>query len=127
MNSNTMNSFGTGSLWGYVKNLVITYSLTVLLLAGLAFLMYQMKLGAAEASWGVTVIYLLVCAVGGFLTGRRMGSRRLLWGLIFGALYFSVLLVLSLVLGRGVQTESRQLLTILATCLAGSAIGAFIS
>lgn len=122
-----MNSFGTGSLWGYVKNLVITYSLTVLLLAGLAFLMYQMKLGAAEASWGVTVIYLLVCAVGGFLTGRRMSSRRLLWGLIFGALYFSVLLVLSLVLGRGVQAESRQLLTILATCLAGSAIGAFIS
>ena len=127
MNSNTMNSSGAGSLGGYIKTLLISYGLTVILLLGLTFLMYQMKLGAAEASWGVTVIYLLACAVGGFLTGRRVGNRRLLWGMVSGMLYFAVLLMLSLVIGGEIQTEGRQLLTILATCLAGSAVGAFIS
>ena len=127
MNSNTINSSGAGIIGSYGKSLLISYGLTVILLLGLTFLMYQMKLGAAEASWGVTVIYLLTCAVGGFRMGRRVGSRRLLWGLGFGALYFIVLLILSLVSGEGVQEESRQLLTILATCLAGSAVGAFIS
>ena len=127
MNSNTMNSAGAGGLGGYIKTLLISYGLTVILLLGLTFLMYQMKLGAAEASWGVTVIYLLACAVGGFLTGKRVGTRRLLWGLVFGVLYFTVLLILSLIAGGSIQEESRQILTILATCLAGSAVGAFIS
>lgn len=122
-----MNSHITNHLWNYLKTLLISYVLTVLLLGGLAFLMYRAKLGAAEAGWGVTVIYLFACAVGGFLTGRRVGNRRLFWGLLSGGLYFVVLLFLSLWMGNGLQGEIRQIVTVLATCLAGSAVGAFIS
>ena len=122
-----MNSKLENHPWGLFKTLLISYILTVLLLAGLAFLMYRVKLGAAEATWGVMVIYLVTCAVGGFLTGRRVGNRRLLWGLLSGGLYFAVLLVLSLLMNGGVHGEVRQILTVLASCLAGSAVGAFIS
>ena len=111
----------------FLKTLLISYALTGLLLFGLTFLMYRMRLGANEANWGVMVSYLVSCAVGGFLTGRRVGSRRLLWGLVSGGFYFAVLLLLSLLLGGGIQGESRQIMTVLAACLAGSAIGAFIS
>ena len=122
-----MNSEMAVSPWGFVKTLLISYGMTALLLAGLAFLMYRMKLGAAQATWGVTVIYLFACAVGGFLTGKRMGNRRLLWGLVSGGLYFVVLLVISLAMGQGLQGETREILTVLACCLAGSAVGAVIS
>ncbi len=113
--------------WGFLKTLLISYGVTLLLLAGLSFLMYRMKLGAAQASWGVMVIYLVSCAVGGFLTGKRAGSRRLLWGLVSGGLYFVVLLILSWVLGGGLQGELQEILTVLAACLAGSAVGAVVS
>lgn len=113
--------------WNFIKTLLLSYGMTAVLLTGLAFLMYQMKLGAAQASWGVTVIYLLACAVGGFLTGKRVGSRRLLWGLVSGGLYFVILWMLSLILGGGMQGEMQELLTALAACLAGSAVGAFLS
>ena len=122
-----MNSNPSIRPWDFLKTLLLSYILTALLLAGLAFLMYRMKLGASQAAWGVTVIYLLACAVGGFLTGKRMGSRRLLWGLVSGALYFVVLWLLSLAVGGGLQGELREILTVLATCLAGSAVGAVIS
>ncbi len=122
-----MNSNEAIHPWSFLKTLLISYTLTAVLLVGLAFLMYRMKLGAAEATWGVMVIYLVSCAVGGFLTGRRVGSRRLFWGLVSGGLYFVVLLVLSLVLGGGLQGGIQQIMTVLAACLAGSAVGAFIS
>lgn len=122
-----MNSNGMQSVWGYIKTVVISYAVTVILLAGLAFLMYQMKLGASQAEWGVTVICLFACVLGGFLTGRRVGSRRLLWGMVSGVLYFVVLLVLSMLVGGGIHGESSQIGTVLATCLAGGAVGAFIS
>ena len=83
-----MNSNVALHPWGFLKTLLISYVLTALLLGGLAFLMYRAKLGATEAAWGVMVIYLVACAVGGFLTGRRVGTQRLLWGLLSGVLYF---------------------------------------
>ena len=122
-----MNSNPSPHLWGMIKTLLLSYCMTVLLLAGLAFLMYRMKLGAAQASWGVMVIYLLACAVGGFLTGKRVGSRRLLWGLASGLLYFGVLFLLSLTVGEGIQGTMQEILTVLAACLAGSAVGAVAS
>ena len=122
MNSNVANHPGS-----FLKTLLISYLLTVILLAGLSFLMYQAKLGATEATWSVRVIYLITCAVGGFLTGRRVENRRLFWGLLSGGIYFAVLLVLSLLIGGGIQQEIRQILSVLAACLAGSAVGAFLS
>ncbi len=113
--------------WSFLKTLLLSYSITVILLVCFAFLMYQMKLGAAQAAWGVMVIYLIACAAGGFLTGKRMGSRRLFWGLVSGTLYFVVLLLLSLIVGGGLQGELKDVLSVFAACLAGSAVGAAIS
>ncbi len=122
-----MHSNTTIHPWSFLKTLLLSYGMTVVLLVGLTLVMYRMKLGAAQADWCVTVIYLLTCGVGGFFTGRRVGSRRLLWGLVSGTLYFAVLLILSLVIGGGMQGEGKEVLTALAACLAGSAVGAFFS
>lgn len=111
----------------FVKTLLASYIVTILLMFLLAFILYKMKLDSAQASLGVTAIYLLSCAVGGFVTGKQMKSRRLLWGLLSGVLYFAVLLLLSLAVSGGLQGDVKSMLSVLAPCLIGSAVGAVIS
>ena len=122
-----MNPNSAANPMRFVKTLLVSYILTVLLMFLLAFILYKMKLSGAQASFGVTAIYFLSCDVGGFLTGKQMRSRRLLWGLLSGALYFSVLLLLSLGMNGGLQGELKSMASVLAACLAGSAAGAVIS
>ena len=113
--------------WDLLKTLLLSYGLTVVLLLGFSFLMYRMRLSAAQAAWGVDVIYLLACGLGGFLTGKRAENRRLIWGLASGVLYFVVLLFLSWIADGGIQGGFREILTVFGVCLAGSAVGAFVS
>ena len=111
----------------FLKTLFLSYVVSVLLMFGLAFVLYKMKLSPAQASWGVTLIYLLSCALGGFFTGKKMGSKRLLWGLLSGLVYFVVLFLLSLAVGSGLRGEVRDILITMAVCLGGGALGAFLS
>ena len=111
----------------FVKTLLISYAVTVILLFLFAFILYKMKLSGAQASVGVTVIYLLSCGLGGFITGKQMRTRRLLWGLLSGALYFTVLFLLSMLSGGSLSADLKNMFTVLGTCLAGSAAGAIIS
>lgn len=122
-----MNSNLAVNPWRFLRTLLLSYAVTAVLLFLFAFLLYKMKLGVTEVSWGVGLIYLLSCALGGFVTGKQAGSRRLLWGLAFGALYFAVLLILSLAVGGGLQGSARSVITAAATCLGGSGAGAIIS
>lgn len=111
----------------FVKTLLISYAVTVVLLFLFALILYKMKLSGAQASMGVTVIYLISCGLGGFITGKQMRSRRLLWGLLSGALYFTILFLLSMLSGGGLSADLKNMFTVLGTCLAGSAAGAIIS
>ena len=110
-----------------VKNLFLSCAVTVVLLFALAFILYRMKLGVSQVSWGITLIYVLACMLGGFLTGRQVKTRRLLWGLLSGFLYFAVLLILSLAAGGSVSMQTGGILRVLAACLGGGALGAFVS
>lgn len=122
-----MNSNSAVNPWRFLKTLLLSYVVTVLLLFLLAFLLYKLKWGAEQASRGITLVYLISCALGGFLTGKQMGNRRLFWGLVWGILYFAVLLLLSFLVGKGLQGDTKAVLTVLAACLGGSAAGAFLS
>ena len=122
-----MNPNSTVNPMRFVKTLAASYIVTVLLMFLLAFVLYKMKLSSSQASLGVTAIYLLSCAVGGFITGKQMRNRRLLWGLLSGALYFAVLLLLSLAVSGGLQGNLKNMVSVLAPCLIGSAAGAVIS
>ena len=122
-----MNPNSTVNPMRFVKPLAASYIVTVLLMFLLAFVLYKMKLSSSQASLGVTAIYLLSCAVGGFITGKQMRNRRLLWGLLSGALYFAVLLLLSLAVSGGLQGDLKNMVSVLAPCLIGSAAGAVIS
>lgn len=110
-----------------LKTLFITYLLTGILLFSLAFVLYKLRLSNTQVQTGVYLIYILSCFLGGFLAGKKLKSRRFLWGMLMGGLYFVVLFLVSSLAGRPMETGFSYLLPILGICLAGGTSGGMVS
>ena len=109
------------------KMLFLAFLLTTGLLFLLAWLLYQFKWDSTMTTVGVYAIYFLSCLLPAYLTGKKMRSRRLLWGLLVGALYFLLFFAVSAILGTELFAEAGRLLTVLGLCLGGGALGGVAS
>ena len=76
-----------------LSTLLIMYILTGVALFVLAFLLYKMELTENIVTIGITAIDVVSGLLGGIIIGKRMKTRRFLWGIIMGAAYFLVLLI----------------------------------
>ncbi|MDI9241587.1 TIGR04086 family membrane protein [Fusibacillus kribbianus] len=110
-----------------LRSLLLSYVLSGLLLLLLSFLLYKMKLSRDQIQAGVYIIYVLSCFFGGFLSGKQLKTRRFLWGGLSGLLYFGILLLLSLLLGKGIQSGLSRLLLSLGLCAGSGVIGGMLS
>ena len=70
-----------------LSTLLIMYILTGVALFVLAFLLYKMELTENIVTIGITAIYVVSGLLGGIIIGKRMKTRRFLWGIIMGAAY----------------------------------------
>ncbi len=98
-----------------------------MLLAVLAFLLYKLGLGEKTVSAAIIAIYVAGTFFGGFVTGKRMGNRRFLWGLLMGTVYFLVLAVVSLAVGKGNIQMGTSFFTTMALCAGGGMLGGMVS
>ena len=110
-----------------LKTLFITYLLTGILLFSLAFILYKLRLSNTQVQTGVYLIYILSSFLGGFLAGKKMKSRRFLWGMLMGALYFLVLFLVASLSGRPLESGFSYLLLVLGICLSGGTAGGMLS
>lgn len=110
-----------------VKSLLFSYILTAALLALLAFALYKLGLSEKTVSIAITVIYVAGTFFGGFVMGKKMGSRKFLWGLLMGTVYFLVLAVVSLCAGKGNIQMGTSFFTTLALCAGGGMLGGMVS
>lgn len=110
-----------------LKSLLISYILTAVLLALLAFLLYKLGLSEKIVSAAIIVIYVAATFSGGFITGKRMSSRKFLWGLCMGAVYFLVLAAVSFGMGKGGIQIGNSFLTTLVLCAGGGMLGGMFS
>lgn len=110
-----------------LKTLFIAYLLTGILLFSLAFVLYKLRLSNTQVQTGVYLIYILSSFLGGFLAGKKMKSRRFLWGMLLGGLYFVVLFLVSSLAGRPLESGLSYLLLVLGICLAGGTSGGMLS
>lgn len=107
--------------------LFFSYLLSAVFLFILALTLYKLNLSESQTDISVYIIYALSCFVGGLIAGKSAGSRRFFWGVLSGVIYFLLLLILSILFQRGSLPESRQMMTVLACCLAGGTLGGIIS
>ena len=76
---------------------------------------------------GIIMIYVVSTFVGGFIIGKLSGTRKFLWGLTCGILYFALLLLVSLGVYRSLQGDGANVVTTFLLCAGGGMLGGMIS
>ena len=117
---------GEGSLF-IMKCLLFSYVLTAGLLLLLALLLYRFSLQEKIVNIGIIVIYIAVTFLAGLLAGKRAGSRKFLWGLCMGTLYFAVLALVSLAVNRSIADVATNFVTVFCLCAGSGMLGGMLA
>ena len=114
-------------LFYLLKNLLFSYILTAGLLLLLAFFLYKFDLTERPVSIAIIVIYVVATFFAGFVTGKKLGNRKFLWGLLMGTAYFVVLALVSLAVKQSPDTLGQSFFTTLMLCAGGGMLGGMLS
>ena len=117
----------SSSITFILKCLLISYLLTTGLLLLLALMLYRFELSEKIVSICIIGIYIIVTFLAGFLVGKHEGSRKFLWGLLMGGIYFLILIVVSLIVNHGMNEISGNFFTVLLLCCGSGMLGGMIS
>lgn len=110
-----------------LRSLVLSYVLSALLLAALAFVLYRLRLKEGTVNLMVFAIYFISCFAGGLAAGKSMKRRRFFWGFLSGLAYFLVLFAVSRFLNQGLPPELERSAYVLGLCVLGGSLGGIIS
>ncbi len=111
----------------FLRSLLLAYGLSAVLLLVLAFLLYQFRLKENQVTLAVHLVYVLSCALAGFLSGKGIRRGRFFCGLSAGLLYFLILLLASLAFNHGSMPQLSRLFATLAFCAGSGIIGGVLS
>lgn len=109
-----------------VVDLVLMYIVTGIGLVVMAVMLDKLQLNSTFVEVGIVVIYVLSGLVGGFTAGRKMKTKKFLWGLLMGAAYFLILFAVSAAINGGVPKDMVHMGTTLLICMAAGTLGGMI-
>ncbi len=110
-----------------LKCLLISYVLTAGLLLLLALMLYRFGLKENIVNICIIGIYITVTFLAGMIAGKRAQSRRFLWGLLMGVLYFIVLAGVSFAVNRSIQEVANNFVTVFLLCAGSGMLGGMVS
>lgn len=110
-----------------LKIQIVMYVVSVVLLAVLAGMLYRWSIAESAVSVSIMAIYVVTGMLGGLLSGKLYGRRRLLWGALAGVLYFLLLFWVSYGWNGGIEGEEVHFLTTFFLCVGGGAVGGILS
>ena len=113
------------AVWRVIRTLIITYFISAILLVALYFALYRFHL--QEPQVNISAVYVLSCFAGGLIAGKVMKTRRFLWGLLIGLLYFLFLFFMSAAQSGGIPGDTIRLLPVLAMCAFSGMAGGMVS
>ena len=117
----------TTSMVRVMKALLAAYVVTGLLLLAIAGFLYRFQWDEGKVQIGIILTYILSCFIGGFLAGKMMKSRKFLWGVLLGLLYFLVMTLVSVAVNRELQSSSSGMITSSLLCMGGGMLGGMLS
>ncbi len=110
-----------------MKALLASYIVTGILLFILTLLLYKFQWDEQMITAGIIAIYVISTFAGGFILGKLKGTRKFLWGLIMGILYFLLLFLISFGVYRSFDGNGTNVLTTLLLCMGGGMLGGMIA
>lgn len=103
------------------------YMVTLILLLLLALVLFKMEPQEMVSKVWLIAVYIISGFLGGFLIGKRTGSRKFLWGCLIGLVYFLILAGVSLLLYKGLTDDWMHLVMTMVLCTASGTAGGMIS
>ena len=99
-----------------VKSLIAGYVITLLLLGLLTYIMRKLILDEMAGSF-----------TGAMLSAWMIKKRRVVTGIIYGAVYITVLLLIAAIMKKQAPDSSDNIAMSVAACVAAGAFGGFFS
>ncbi|WP_455715934.1 TIGR04086 family membrane protein [Anaerosporobacter sp.] len=109
------------------KALFFSYIVTTVILFLLSFILFKVQIPSGVVSVGVILAYILSTFVGGFFIGKKVEAKKFLWGLVIGAIYFMIIIIISIVMNKAAFGSAGSIVTVLGMCLLGGMLGGMIS
>ena len=111
----------------FLSSLLFSYLLSGILLVVISFALYRFRLKESQIQMAVILVYVLSCALAGFLAGKGLRRQRFFCGLLAGVLYFLVLMAVSFLLEKGLAPSIQQIAMVLAICAGSGILGGVLS
>ena len=103
----------------FLRSLLFSYLLSGILLVVISFALYRFRLKESQIQMAVILVYVLSCALAGFLAGKGLRRQRFFCGLLAG--------VLSFLLEKGLAPSIQQIAMVLAICAGSGILGGVLS
>ena len=110
-----------------LKALLASYIVTGILLFILTFLLYKFDLDEQMVTAGIIAIYVLSTFAAGFIMGKLKKSRKFIWGLGMGLLYFLLLFGISFGVYRSFDGNAVSVLSTFLLCAGGGMLGGMLA
>lgn len=109
-----------------VKVLFAMYIVTGLILLLLTALLYKFDIGENVINLGVISVYIISGFLGGFILGKVKKTRKFLWGMVIGGLYFLILFAASVLFEKGLGNDAGHFVTTFVLCVASGMAGGML-
>ena len=110
-----------------VKSLIAGYVITLLMLVLLTFIKRKFILVEKAGDNIIFGIYVAGSFTGAMLSAWMIKKRRVVTGIIYGAVYITVLLVIATIMKKQAPDSSNNIAMSVAACVAAGAFGGFFS
>lgn len=110
-----------------VQSLIAGYVITLLMLGLLTYLMRKFILDEKAVDNIIFGIYVAGSFTGAMLSAWMIKRRRVVVGIIYGAVYITVLLVIAAIMKKQAPDSSNNIVMPVAACVAAGAFGGFFS
>ncbi len=123
---NMKSGLVTERLVALLKCLLAAYLITGILLVVVAGLLYKFSLGENVVDVGIIVVYCLSSLLAGLFFSKGAMSRRFLWGMAAGAVYFLVICAVTFAVEGQLHLMSSSCITTLFICTGSGMLGGML-
>lgn len=100
---------------------------TIVSILLLSYIFFKMEISEDKIIIGTLIIYFISCFIGGFIYGKIKEKNKYIHGMSIGAIYFVVLLLISVAFSKDFSLISVKTLYSGLTCILGGMLGGMLS
>ncbi|MCI5596245.1 MAG: TIGR04086 family membrane protein [Lachnospiraceae bacterium] len=109
-----------------LKGLILSYGITGMILAFLAFGIWKWEFSDFAVNIGMIASYILAALFGGFYLGKKKKEKKFIWGILLGVCYIIILFVAALCLDGSLVILNRNTITTAFICILSGMLGGML-